>query len=179
MHTECVAECLRLIIRNGFSPRTDANLGSGLRWSLHQAVYENPAARCALTAEVEGLHKRCKAMLEQALSGSQHGDVRFVLEDGSSPLSGHRAVLSAGSRHFAKMFENEMGNGRIQVPPSVGVGGCRGLLEWVYLGEFVKRDFAFCFIFMVSSPVFPRVRTRACVLLCLPVFVKTPQTIGP
>jgi len=146
--------CLRLTVCYGSSSHTDANLGSGLRWSLYQAVGKNPAARFkstiqgvladALKAEVEGLHKRCKAMLEQALGGSEHGDVRFVLEDGSSPLSGHRAVLSAGSRQFAKMFQNGVGDGRIRLPPGVGVEGCRGLLEWVYLGECVKRDVCAC-----------------------------------
>jgi hypothetical protein len=51
-------------------------------------------------------------MLEQALSGSQHGDVRFVLEDGSSPLSGYRAVLGAGSQGFARMFRSGSGGGQ-------------------------------------------------------------------
>ena len=93
-----------------------------------------------LDAEIAGLRKRCKAMLEQALSGSKHGDVRFVLGDGSSPLSGHRAVLchSAVSEEYASMFRSGMveeKEGKIRVPPGVSVEGYRGLLEWVYLGE--------------------------------------------
>ena len=77
-------------------------------------------------------------MLEQALSGSRHGDVRFVLEDGSSPLSGHRAVLCAASEEYAGMFRNGMmeeKEGKIRVPPGVNLQAYRGLLEFVYLGE--------------------------------------------
>ena len=77
-------------------------------------------------------------MLEQALSGSEHGDVRFVLEDGSSPLSGHRAVLCAVSEEYAGMFRNGMvegKEGKIRVPPGVSLQAYRGLLEFVYLGE--------------------------------------------
>jgi hypothetical protein len=88
------------------------------------------------------LLKRCEAMLEQALSGSEHGDVRFVLEDGSSPLSGHRAVLCAASEVYAGMFRSgmvEAKEGKIRVPPGISVEAYRGLLEWVYLGECLHR----------------------------------------
>ena len=98
-----------------------------------------------LEAEIAGLRKRCKAMLEQALSGSKHGDVRFVLEDGSSPLSGHRAVLCAVSEEYASMFRSGMveeKEGKIRVPPGVSMG-YRGLLEWVYLGEAPSLDSCF------------------------------------
>ena len=92
----------------------------------------------ALQEENKRLLKRCEAMLEQALSGSEHGDVRFVLEDGSSPLSGHRAVLCAVSEEYAGMFRSGMvegKEGKIRVPPGVSLHAYRGLLEFVYLGE--------------------------------------------
>ena len=86
-----------------------------------------------LEAEIAGLRKRCKAMLEQALSGSEHaGDVRFVLEDGSSPLSGHRAMLCAVSEEYAGMFRCEMKEskeGKIRAPPGVSLQAYHGLLE--------------------------------------------------
>ena len=92
----------------------------------------------ALQKENSRLLKRCEAMLEQALSGSEHEDVRFVLQDGSSPLSGHRAVLCAVSEEYAGMFRSGMvegKEGKIRVPPGVSLQAYRGLLEFVYLGE--------------------------------------------
>ena len=76
-------------------------------------------------------------MLGQALSGSEHGDVRFEFEDGRSPLSGHRAVLCAVSEEYGGVFRSGMveeKKGVVRVPPGVSEAGYRGLLEWVYLG---------------------------------------------
>ena len=117
-----------------------ADLGSGPRWDLRPGMKQTLRAKDmdALQEENNRLLKRCEAMLEQALSGSEHGDVRFVLEDGSSPLSGHRAVLCAVSEEYAGMFRNGMvegKEGKIRVPPGVSLQAYRGLLEFVYLGE--------------------------------------------
>ena len=81
---------------------------------------------------------RCGALLEQALEGSEHGDVSFRFEDGKTPFTGHRAVLCAASEEYAGMFRSGMVEGQegvIGVPPGVSEAGYRGLLEWVYLGE--------------------------------------------
>ena len=119
-----------------------ADLGSGPRWDLRPKRGTRQTLRTkdmdALQKENSRLLKRCEAMLEQALSGSEHGDVRFVLQDGSSPLSGHRAVLCAVSEEYAGMFRNGMveeKEGKIRVPPGVSLQAYRGLLEFVYLGE--------------------------------------------
>ena len=91
-----------------------------------------------IMADNARLLRRCKAMLGQALSGSEHGDVRFEFEDGRSPLSGHRAVLSAVSEEYGGMFRSGMveeKKGVVRVPPGMSEAGYRGLLEWVYLGE--------------------------------------------
>ena len=82
-------------------------------------------------------------MLGQALSGSEHGDVRFEFEDGRSPLSGHRAVLCAVSEEYGGMFRSGMveeKKGVVRVPPGVSEAGYRGLLEWVYLGGSTLSD---------------------------------------
>ena len=97
---------------------------------------DEDAAR--LIREVEGLRMRCGALLEQALEGSEHGDVSFRFEDGKTPFTGHRAVLCAASEEYAGMFRSGMveeQEGKIAVPPCVGVESFRGFLEWVYLGE--------------------------------------------
>ena len=96
-----------------------------------------------LEARVEtlegGCEARCVRMLGQALSGSEDADVQFVFEGGVvGSVRGHRGMLCAGSEGFAGMFRSGMveeQEGKIAVPPCVGVESFRGFLEWVYLGE--------------------------------------------
>lgn len=133
--------------------RADADLGSGTRWSLGTAVLWDGEDRkrvkdklsspgtdkdvARIIADNARLLICCEAMLEQALSGSEHGDVRFEFEDGRSPLSGHRAVLCAVSDKYMCMFRSGMieeQTGVVHVPPGVSESGYRGLLEFVYLG---------------------------------------------
>ena len=102
--------------------------------------YVHTAAKQLETLETDNarLRKRCGALLEQALEGSEHGDVSFRFEDGRSPFTGHRAVLCAASEEYAGMFRSGMVEGQegiIGVPPGVSEAGYCGLLEWVYLGE--------------------------------------------
>ena len=134
-----------------------------MRWVLRQPVDRVAAERkrvqdkfswlfadkdaARLCTEVERLEMRCGALLEQALEGSEHGDVSFRFEDGRSPLTGHRAVLCAASEEYAGMFRSGMVEGQegiIGVPPGVSEAGYRGLLEWVYLGESALSPL-FCF----------------------------------
>ena len=101
-----------------------ADLGSGTRWGLGNAVRSDGVDRqraqdklsspgtdkdvARIVADNARLLRRCEAMLGQALSGSEHGDVRFEFEDGRSPLSGHRAVLCAVSEEYGGMFRSGM-----------------------------------------------------------------------
>ena len=136
-----------------------ADLGSGTRWGLGNAVQRDGEDRkraqdklsspgtdedvARIIADNARLLRRCKAMLGQALSGSEHGDVRFEFEDGRSPLSGHRAVLCAVSEEYGGMFRSGMveeKKGVVRVPPGVSEAGYRGLLEWVYLGEALSHS---------------------------------------
>lgn len=55
------------------------------------------------------LRRRCDALLEQALDGSEHGEVRFRFEDGTRPLSGHRAALCTASEDYAGWFSVQDG----------------------------------------------------------------------
>ena len=151
-----------------------ADLGSGPRWDLRPGMKQTLRAKDmdALKQENNRLLKRCEAMLEQALSGSEHGDVRFVLEDGSSPLSGHRAVLCAVSEEYAGMFRSGMvegKEGKIRVSPGVSLQAYRGLLEFVYLGENHCESGRFMFVLRVMmhspvpcSPVFVFMRASVC-----------------
>jgi hypothetical protein len=109
----------------------------------------------ALETENARLRSRCGALLEQALEGSEHGDVSFRFEDGRSPFTGHRAVLCAASEEYAGMLRSGMveeQEGVIGVPPGVSEAGYRGLLEWVYLGKGLFPCCAFlvilCLLFM-------------------------------
>ena len=100
-----------------------------------------------LEARVEategGSEARCVRMLEQALSGSEDADVQFVFDGGRGGVGsvrGHRGMLCAGSEEYCGMFRSGMleeQEGKIAVPPCVGVESFRGFLEWVYLGERV------------------------------------------
>ena len=105
-----------------------ASLGSGVRWGLRRPVdrdaverkrvedkFSSPGAdedAARLSTEVARLRRRCGALLEQALGGSEHGDVTFRFEDGRSPFTGHRAVLCAASEEYAGMFRSGMVEGQ-------------------------------------------------------------------
>jgi hypothetical protein len=93
-----------------------------------------------------GCEARCERMLEQALSGSEDADVQFVFGGGVGSVRGHRGMLCAGSEGFACMFRSGMveeQEGKVAVPPCVGVESFRGFLEWVYLGQYV---FVICLV---------------------------------
>jgi len=161
--------------------RAGADLGSGTRWGLGNAVQRDGEDRkraqdklsspgtdedvARIIADNARLLRRCKAMLGQALSGSEHGDVRFEFEDGRSPLSGHRAVLCAVSEEYGGMFRSGMveeKKGIVRVPPGISEAGYRGLLEWVYLGE--------AFSLSLSLSLSLSILTRLCIMFCLLCF---------
>ena len=100
---------------------------------MRQLERENESMRA-------GSDARGIKMLGQALSGSDDADVQFMFEGGQpTGVRGHRGMLCAGSEEYAGMFRSGMAEaqeGKIRVPPGVGVGALRGLLEWVYLGEW-------------------------------------------
>ena len=89
----------------------------------------------------EGSDARCTRMLQQALSGSDDADVDFVFDSGQmGVVKGHRGMLCAGSEEYAGLFRSgmvEAQEGKIRVPPVIGVASFRGFLEWLYLGEYV------------------------------------------
>jgi hypothetical protein len=96
-------------------------------------------------------------MLEQALSCSHLADVQFVFDDGKRHVWGHRGMLSAAGGAFEGMFRSGMREereGEVRVR-GVSVGGFRGFLEYVYLGES----------FVEFSWTCVRVRLRACGLV--------------
>ena len=88
----------------------------------------------------EGSDARCTRMLQQALEGSDDADVDFVFDSGQmGVVKGHRGMLCAGSEEYAGLFRSgmvEAQEGKIRVPPVIGVASFRGFLEWLYLGEF-------------------------------------------
>jgi hypothetical protein len=89
----------------------------------------------------EGPDARCTRMLQQALEGSDDADVDFVFDSGQiGVVKGHRGMLCAGSEEYAGLFRSgmvEAQEGKIRVPPVIGVASFRGFLEWLYLGEWV------------------------------------------
>jgi hypothetical protein len=61
-----------------------------------------------------------------------------VFHGGVGSVRGHRGMLCAGSEEYCGMFRSGMveeQEGKVAVPPCVGVESFRGFLEWVYLGE--------------------------------------------
>jgi len=93
----------------------------------------------------EGSDARCTRMLQQALEGSDDADVDFVFDNGQiGVVKGHRGMLCAGSEEYAGLFRSgmvEAQEGKIRVPPVIGVASFRGFLEWLYLGEFLLHPF--------------------------------------
>ena len=90
----------------------------------------------------EGSDARCTRMLQQALEGSDDADVDFVFDSGQmGVVKGHRGMLCAGSEEYAGLFRSgmvEAQEGKIRVPPVIGVASFRGFLEWLYLGELIS-----------------------------------------
>eukprot|EP00918_Siedleckia_nematoides_P023868 GHVU01051502.1.p2 GENE.GHVU01051502.1~~GHVU01051502.1.p2 ORF type:complete len:169 (-),score=32.96 GHVU01051502.1:14-520(-) len=143
----------------------EAGLSNGPRWDLKEAcaakdqvtreevdkeleaIDEDKSAKiraylqqleAMIEATDKGCEARCQRMLEQALSGSEDADVQFVFKGGVGSVRGHRGMLCAGSKEYVGMFRSGMveeQEGKIAVPPCVGVESFRGFLEWVYLGE--------------------------------------------
>ena len=91
----------------------------------------------------EGSDARCTRMLQQALEGSDDADVDFVFDSGQiGVVKGHRGMLCAGSEEYAGLFRSgmvEAQEGKIRVPPVIGVASFRGFLEWLYLGELISK----------------------------------------
>ena len=99
----------------------------------------------------EGSDARCTRMLQQALEGSDDADVDFVFGSGQiGVVKGHRGMLCAGSEEYAGLFRSgmvEAQEGKIRVPPVIGVASFRGFLEWLYLGELIfKLCCVVCFV---------------------------------
>ena len=99
----------------------------------------------------EGSDARCTRMLQQALEGSDDADVDFVFDSGQmGVVKGHRGMLCAGSEEYAGLFRSgmvEAQEGKIRVPPVIGVASFRGFLEWLYLGELIfKLCCVVCFV---------------------------------
>jgi hypothetical protein len=89
--------------------------------------------------DVQSLRKRGAAMFEEAVSCGRHADVLFELDDGTKLVGGHRAVLCSASKEFDRMFASGMKEEETGVVRMRGVGAAavKGLLEWVYLGEWM------------------------------------------
>ena len=99
----------------------------------------------------EGSDARCTRMLQQALEGSDDADVDFVFDSGQmGVVKGHRGMLCAGSEEYAGLFRSgmvEAQEGKIRVPPVIGVASFRGFLEWLYLGGLIyKLCCVVCFV---------------------------------
>ena len=97
----------------------------------------------------EGSDARCTRMLQQALEGSDDADVDFVFDSGQiGGVKGHQVMLCAWSEVYAGLFRSgmvEAQEGKIRVPPVIGVASFRGFLEWLYLGECVECFCSSCF----------------------------------
>lgn len=112
------------------------DLGDGGASSTREYIHDLEAEIRTLRA---GSDARCKRMLQQALSGSEDADVEFVFAGGSHGgiVRGHRGMLCAGSEEYGALFRSgmvEAQEGKIRVPPCVGMVSFRGFLEWLYLG---------------------------------------------
>ena len=114
-------------------------IGGGPVWTLKEA-YESSAAAMEEPNPGAGEHlvRMARAQLDQALSCDRGTtDMRFDLDDGTV-VGGHKSILSIASKGLTAMFESGMKEGKEGIARMPGVKGSavKGLLEWVYLGEF-------------------------------------------
>ena len=122
----------------------EARLGKGPRWSLRRACERSMAKRAMegeVSRELATYRRRMGRMLEGALCRGKQTDVVFEMGDGRRVVGAHRAVLCSASAYFKGMFESGMSEdqeGVVRVPAWVGLGTLRGLLEWIYLGEWME-----------------------------------------
>ena len=121
----------------------EARLGKGARWSLRRACERSMAEQAKegeVSRELATYRRRMGRMLEQALCRGKPTDVVFVMGDGRRDVGAHSGMLCSASAYFKGMFESGMSEeqeGVVRVPWWVGVGTLRGLLEWMYLGEWM------------------------------------------
>jgi hypothetical protein len=126
-----------------------ATIGGGPNWSLTRAVGSKRMMQVAKgkeEAEVRGDARELRrpggaAMLEEALCChvGKHVDVLFELDDGTKLIGGHKVVMRAASKEFEAMFRSGMKEEEKGVVRMRGVcaSAVKGLLEWVYLGEWM------------------------------------------
>ena len=113
----------------------DASLGNGPVWELKNACLRSAARRGSSS---QGHQSRmARGLLDQALACDRKTDMRFELDDGMT-VGGHKSILSIASEGLGAMFESGMEEERSGVVRLRGFKGSavKGLLEWVYLGEF-------------------------------------------
>ncbi len=116
------------------------NLAGGPPWPLPVVQAKGPHGQ-------DATHKRCKALLNQALACSELADVQFIsADDLVYGIRGHRSILSGVSAKFENMFrcsmlESQTGNVTV---PAVTRASFVGFLEWLYLGTsaYVSLFFA-------------------------------------
>jgi hypothetical protein len=116
----------------------DVCIGDGPVWKLKEACESSAAARKEpIPGAAEHLVRMARAQLDQALSCDRTTDMRFELDDGAA-VGGHKSVLSIASQGLTTMFESGLREDREGVArmPGVKSSAVKGLLEWVYLGEF-------------------------------------------
>jgi hypothetical protein len=83
--------------------------------------------------ETEALRRRGEALLEEALTCGTHTDVLFELDDGSKLIGGHRAHLCVALPGMQGMLEEDS----VVRMRGFHAAAVKGLLEWVYLGEWM------------------------------------------
>lgn len=130
---------VHIAVAGGGNKPVDVCIGGGPVWRLKEA-YESSAAATKGPNPGAGEHlaRMARAQLDQALSCDRGTtDMRFDLDDGTV-VGGHKSILSIASKGLTAMFESGMKEGKEGIARMPGVKGSavKGLLEWVYLGEF-------------------------------------------
>jgi hypothetical protein len=121
-----------------------ARLGDGTPWNLRRGAQRSidkvDVQGERVRGDLRALQRRGAAMLEEAVSRGRHADVVFELDDGTKLVGGHRAVLCCASKEFDRMFGIGMKEEKEGIVRMRGVGApaVKALLEWVYLGEWMR-----------------------------------------
>jgi hypothetical protein len=85
-------------------------------------------------AELIGAHRAVMC------AANKEFDAMFELGDGTELIGAHRAVMCAANKEFDAMFQDSLEEdkrGLVRIPLGVCASVVKGLLQWVYLGEWM------------------------------------------
>jgi hypothetical protein len=135
--TNLVTAMLKTAMSSGHPEEVVFHLENGTRCIGSRNGWIMPASSDKSEGDGQTLSLLAAAMLKEALTCGKHADMHFQFQD-AELVGGHVGILSALCAELRVMFDSgmrEATGGKVYIP-GVGASAVKGLLEWVYLGEW-------------------------------------------